>query len=175
MKKNKTQVKELPETKELVVKGGSFLENQLGVFTKKTFKKNQELFLVKGPINSKPSIYSFSLDLNQHIEPKNEKGDFDFGHYTNHSCNPNTIIKIASDNNKIPYIKVIARRNIKLNEELTFDYASLEYATVANSICKCCAKNCRGVIHGFKDLPKNIAKKYEKEGMIPKYLLHIKS
>jgi len=165
----------LPETNELIVKKSDFLKNQLGVFTKKTFKKYQELFLVKGPIKPKPSIYSFSVGLNQHIEPKNNSGDFDFGHYMNHSCNPNAIVKIINKPDKIPYIRVIARKNIKKDEELTFDYASLEYKTVVNSICKCKSINCRGIIRGFKDLPKNIAKKYEKENMIPKYLLKIKA
>ncbi len=164
----------LPETEILIVKKSDCLRDQLGVFTKEAFKKNQILFLVKGPIKSKPSIYSFSINLNKHIEPKIESGDFDFGHYMNHSCNPNAKVKIIDKADKIPYIEVLARRNIKKNEELTFDYASLEYATVANSICKCNAKNCRRTIHGFKDLPKSIVKKYQKEDMISKYLLSIK-
>jgi SET domain-containing protein len=173
--RNKTSAKTLPKTRNLVVKKSSFLEDQLGVFAKKPFKKNKKLFLVKGPINPKPSIYSFSIGLNQHIEPKNDKGDFDFGHYTNHSCDPNTVIRIINKKGTTPYIKVIARKNIKKGEELTFDYASLEYVTLANSICKCHTKNCRGIIHGFKELPSDIAKKYEKEGMIPQYLLDIKN
>ncbi len=164
----------LPETDEFIVKKSGFLENQFGVFTKKAFKKNQRLFFVKGPVKSKPSIYSFSAGLNEHIEPQNEDGDFDFGHYTNHSCNPNTIVKIVRSSN-VPYIKIIARKNIKKGEELTFDYASLEYDTVAHSVCRCNAKNCRGIMHGFKDLPKKVSKKYESEGMIPKYLLKMRT
>lgn len=162
------------ETEELVVKNTGSLEGQFGVFTKKSFKKNQEIFLIKGPIKNKPSIYSFSVDLNRHIEPLKENGDFDFGHYLNHSCNPNTIIRVIDENNQIPYLKVIARRNIKKSEELNFDYATLEYSTVTNSSCKCNEKNCRGTIHGFKDLPENLVEEYKKENMIPKYLLDIK-
>jgi len=171
MKSNHTT---LLKTNKLVVKKNGFLKNQLGVFTKKTFKKNQELFFVKGPIKSKPSIYSFSLNLDEHIEPKKINGNFDFGHYINHSCNPNAIVKVINRHNKTPYIKVIARKNIKKDEELTLDYASFEYVTVTNSICKCNAKNCRGIIYGFRDLPENIARKYKKDDMISKYLLNIK-
>lgn len=174
MKKNKISTAVFPETNELIVKKGDVFGNQLGVFTKKIFKKNQKIFLVKGQIKSKPSIYSFSISLYKHIEPRKENGIFDFGHYMNHSCNPNTIVRIIHKPKKIPYIKVIARKNIKKDEELTFDYATLEYATVANSMCKCNAKNCRGIIHGFRDLPESIARKYKNEGIVSKYLLEIK-
>jgi SET domain-containing protein len=162
------------ETNELIVKENNLPENQFGVFAKKDFKKDEQLFLVKGPIVPKPSIYSLSADLNEHIEPIKENGDFDFGHYFNHSCNPNTIVTISREQNSIPYIKVTARKDIKKGEELTFDYATLEYVTVTNSICKCNSENCRGVICGFRDLPEDVAKKYQQEGMIAQYLLDIK-
>ena len=174
-KKNTASVFPLPETTGIIVKKSGFLKGQLGIFAKMPFKKNQRLFLVKGLVRSKPSVYSFSAGLHEHIEPRKKTGDFDLGHYMNHSCNPNTILKIIRGRSKIPSIKVIARKNIRKNEELTFDYASLEYATVASSICKCHTKNCRKTIHGFRDLPEQIVKKYQREGMIPKYLLELKN
>ncbi len=164
----------LPETEKIVVKNSTFLENQLGVFVKKSFRKNQILFTVTGPIQSERTKYSFAINLSQHIEPQRNDGTSDFGHYLNHSCNPNTIIRIVCLNVSTPYIEVIARRDIKTGEELTFDYASLEYeVTVANSICKCNTTECRGIIHGFKNLPNHIIEKYEQENLIPDYLLQI--
>lgn len=158
-------------TNELFVKKNNILENQFGVFAKKDFKKNEEIFLIKGPIKPKPSLYSFSAGLNEHIEPMKENGALDFGHYLNHSCNPNILVIISREQNNTPYIKVVARRDIKKDEELVFDYATLEYITVTNSICKCNSENCRGIICGFRDLPEDIAKKYQEEGMIAQYLL----
>ena len=68
----------------------------------------------------------------------------------------------------------MARQNIKTGEELTFDYASLEYeVTIANSVCKCNTSRCRGKIYGFKDLPDNIIEEYKKEDLIQNYLLQI--
>ncbi len=163
----------LPETNTLVVRNSNFLKNQLGVVTKKDFKKGELLFLVTGPIQKKRTKYSFAIDLDRNIEPVRNDGQSDFGHYLNHSCDPNTVIKIV-ENHKRPYIRVVARQKITKGEELTFDYASLEYdVTAKNIICRCGNKVCRGSIHGFKDLPKIIVEKYKKEGLIPNYLLNI--
>ena len=161
------------ETNELIVKENSLLSGQFGVFSKKPFPKGQKLFLVKGPIKSKPSIYTLSAGLDKHVDPRKEDGSLDFGHYLNHSCDPNAVVKVVSGKNRNPYIKLLARRNIKKGEELTFDYASLEYSTVINCACKCSAKKCRGVVYGFKDLPESVVQKYKKEGMIAKHLLDL--
>lgn len=171
-KKRKAPGVSLPETKKLAVKDSTFLKKELGVIAKQDFKKGEVLFTVDGPIRSKPTKYSFSVDLDKHIEPQKSNGAFNFGRYLNHSCNPNTIIRVVRNNGRTPYIKVIARKNIKTGEELAFDYASLEYETaVVNHICKCGTVRCRGKIHGFKDLPTHIVKKYRREKIIPDHLL----
>lgn len=160
------------KTSGLSVKKSIFLNHQLGVVAQKSYKKGELLFIVNGPIKSKRSKYSFAIDLNRHIEPRKEKGVYNLGHYVNHSCNPTAVIRIIEKDSNIPYIEVIARRNIKIGEEITFDYATLEYElTLINSICKCDALICRGTVQGFKDLPNNIIKKYKKEGIIADYLL----
>jgi len=150
-----------------------FLPGQLGVFSRNDFKKNHVVFSIRGPILSRPTKYSFSLDLNRHIDPVKENGDFDIGHYLNHSCDPNTFMRIIDDN-EYSRIDVIARQDIDVNKELTFDYASLEYDTVTQEACRCGALECRKAIHGFKYLPKNVFEKYKAEGMIPNYLLQMK-
>lgn len=175
MSKTKSKKTILPETGKVIVKDSKLLKNQLGVIAKKNFRKSDLLFVVKGPVKSKPTKYSFSIGLNKHIEPKRNNGSSDIGHYLNHSCNPNSIIKIINNGAKTPYIKVLARRNIKAGEELTFDYASLEYDITADKTkCGCKEKNCRKIMHGFKDLSTNIVERYKREGIIPEYLLKIK-
>jgi hypothetical protein len=161
----------LPDDSNLTVARSVALENQFGVITKKEFGKGAVIFSVKGPILSEPTMYSLSAGTNKHIDPLRKDGSFDFGHYLNHSCEPNVIIKIAGSENSVPYIEIVARRDIKAGEELAFDYASSEYDTVSKTSCMCKAAICRGTIHGFKNLPSDIREKYEKEGMIPDYLL----
>ncbi len=165
-----------PKTNGPIVTKSVFLEQELGVVAKQSYKSGELLFTVNGPIKSQRSKYSFAIGLDRHIEPKQEKGSYNLGHFVNHSCDPTTITRIVEKKIGSPYIEVIARRNIKKGEEITFDYASLEYElTLINSICKCNTRQCRGIIQGFKDLPKSVIKKYKKEGVIADYLLGLVS
>lgn len=164
----------LPETESLEVKESTFIKGELGVSTKRDYKKGEILFIVKGPVQPQPTKYSFAASLDQHIEPQREDGISDFGHYLNHSCNPNVVVRPVGAGTSNPHIEIIARRDIEAGQEIAFDYASLEYeVTIANAACECGALECRRVIHGFKDLPPDIAERYKKEGMIPEYLLQI--
>ena len=167
----KTSDMTLLETDSIIVKKSTFLEKQLGVITKREFKKGSVLFSVKGPVLSQSTKYSFSVDLDKHIDPLREDGSFDFGHFLNHSCDPNTIINVINNVVDKAFIEVVARRDIRAGEELTFDYASLEYETVTHIDCRCGTNACRGTVHGFKDLPKHIVEKYKEEGMISDHLL----
>ena len=164
----------LPETDGLIVKGSLFIEGELGVVTKRDYRKGELLFTVKGPIQSQPTKYSFAVALDQHIEPQRADGFSDFGHYLNHSCEPNVIVRPVAANAVAAHIDVIARRAIKAGEEVAFDYASLEYeVTISNARCKCSAPACRKVIHGFKDLPAHVVERYAQERLVPDYLLNI--
>lgn len=160
----------LPEDPTLVVTDSNILENQFGVITKKAFEKGKVIFSVRGPLLSEPTKYSFSVDLDKHIDPLRGDGSFDFGHYLNHSCDPNTIIRIVKNPNS-HHIEIVARWDIGIGEELAFDYASSEFDTVSKTVCLCKTDTCRGVMHGFKDLPKETKEKYQEEGMIPDYLI----
>ena len=161
------------ETDSVVVRDSAVLKNQFGVFAKKKFNKGETIFSVKGPVMKNPTRYSFSLDIDKHIDPIQEDGHFDFGHYLNHSCDPNTFIRIV-DGQTSSYIDIVARRDIVENEELNFDYASLEYDTIAQVACECNTLLCRGKIHGFRDLRQEMKENYENEGMIPAFLLNMK-
>jgi len=157
-----------------VVKESAFLKNQVGVIATRPYKKGEVIFLVEGPITSKRSRYSFAVDLNRHIEPRQGKSRYNLGHYVNHSCDPTAITKIVEKSSSNPYIEVIARTDLKKGEEITFDYATLEYEiTLVNVSCKCKTEKCRGIIHGFKDLPPNTIERYKKEGIIANYLLEM--
>jgi hypothetical protein len=164
----------LPRTAGLSVEPSTFVTGELGVIAKRAYKKGEILFRVEGPVQARPTKYSFAVSLDRHIEPEREDGVSDFGHYLNHSCEPNVIVRPVEKGIAAAHIDVIARGDIRAGEELAFDYASLEYElSIRNAACKCGASKCRKTIHGFKDLPASIKRRYEKEGLIPPYLLQI--
>jgi len=78
---------------------------------------------------------------------------FDPADYMNHSCDPNTWF--------VDDATMVARRDIKTGEEITYDYAMSE--TDENFVlrCKCGASNCREVVRGSDyRLNESVQKKY---------------
>jgi uncharacterized protein len=61
-------------------------------------------------------------------------------HYINHSCQPNSYMKILYD-----HILFIALRDIKPGEEITIDYESTLHSNKKR--CTCGAPSCRGIIN----------------------------
>lgn len=161
------------ETDRFIIAKSTFVDQELGVIAKKNIPAGEVLFVVSGPILNAPTKYSFAVGVNEHIEPTTADNKTNFGHYMNHSCDPTAFVQLVREENQDPVIKVIARRDIVVGDELTFDYASLEYEVTCNGkICKCNASVCRGKICGFKDLSQDIIEKYKKEGMLPDHLLN---
>lgn len=69
--------------------------------------------------------------------------------YINHSCEPNTYVKTIDG-----IRRVIAMRDTKTGEEITYDYAINGYYD-SEEVCRCGSKNCRGTISpNFFRLPK---------------------
>ncbi|TDV44192.1 SET domain-containing protein [Actinophytocola oryzae] len=66
--------------------------------------------------------------------------------YINHSCDPNTGIQ---DNNHNGF-DFVALRDIAPTEEITWDYETSEYVSIAVAHCLCGAATCRTTIHGFQ-------------------------
>lgn len=83
----------------------------------------------------------------------------------NHSCSPNSGIKIHGKK-----AILIAIRNIKKNEEITCDYSTITNDNWKMK-CRCESKNCRKVIKKFKTLPKRLQNKYIKLGIVGNYIL----
>ncbi len=132
------------------------------IFTNKNIKKGEIVFTIKGRIVDKSTIYTIPIAKDKYID------DEKLGKYLCHSCNPNCGIKDKT--------KVIAMKDIKKGEEITIDYAMIVYnygdeMTEENKICKCKEINCRGKLGAYRELPKNLKKKYK--GFISEYLLKI--
>ena len=138
-----------------------------GLFAIKDIKKGEVVFIIKGKeinflIDSKKSARAAGLNWvgvgkNRWVDPINHCV------YFNHSCNPNTAIKGT--------VTVVATRNIKKDEEVTFDYSLNESDIFWSIKCNCGSHNCRRIIKSIQFLPKKSYNKYLKN--IPAYYRYI--
>ena len=106
-----------------------------GVFTTERILHNEVVFTFIGKISSTQDKHSLQVSPSFHLHTCG------VCKYTNHSCKPNCIVKNSVD--------LVAIRNIKHDEEITFDYSTTE--AHLNMKCLCGSKNCRKIIKGYDD------------------------
>jgi len=86
----------------------------------------------------------------------------------NHSCGPNCGISV-NDTGAHDYISI---KDIRVNEEITFDYAMRNYSIdYFPAKCMCGSVECRGRVTGWQSL--SIEKKQEYEKFAAPYLLEL--
>jgi len=86
-------------------------------------------------------------------------------YFFNHSCEPNAGINGT--------VSMVAIKNIKAGEEITFDYSATVGINVDNWQMKCFCKspNCRKVIGNILTIPYTQLKKYRKANGLQDYIL----
>ncbi|MBI3027164.1 SET domain-containing protein-lysine N-methyltransferase [Candidatus Woesearchaeota archaeon] len=145
-------------------------KNGKTVFAAKDFRKSELLAEFRGkilryeqfpPHYSKFEDHCVQIDKKAYLGPSGGLDD-----YFNHSCNPNSGLKIKGKKAVLTAIK-----NIRQGEEITWDYSTTMDEDSWKMVCNCGSKNCRKVIGDFKYLPQNIKNKYIRLGIVPKYLL----
>jgi SET domain-containing protein len=120
----------------------------LGIFAKKEIKKNEIIFKFEGKIvyqdyTNISMPYALQLDFNKYLLPE---GNYK---YINHSCSPNSYVKLIDDE-----LYLIACKNIEKDEEITYNYNTSEFDMGVDAFeCLCKSPNCYKVIKGFKYLP----------------------
>jgi uncharacterized protein len=72
--------------------------------------------------------------------------------YGNHSCDPNLWMVGA--------VTEVARKHIARDEELTVDYAVMSDDPEWRRVCRCGAKNCRGVVTGLDWRRRELQERY---------------
>ena len=121
-----------------------------GLVAAKNIKKNQKIINYKGKIITKKeteknpkydndkAIYLFNLNSRYDLD-----GDFEYNtaRLINHSCNPNC--EVAGKGLKL---WIFALRDIKKNEELSYDYGFGDDKDYKDYVCRCGSKNCCGYI-----------------------------
>ncbi len=81
--------------------------------------------------------------------------------FTNHSCDPNTGIRLGPRS-----ATVVTLRAIAAHEELTYDYSTYLNNPYERMQCLCGAANCRGVIGSFSTLPTELQLRYRGLGIV---------
>ncbi|MFK0729621.1 MAG: SET domain-containing methyltransferase [Gloeotrichia echinulata IR180] len=112
-----------------------------GVFATKKFTPG-ETVVVGIPVAEVPerTVYSFQMDFNFHIN-LNEPAVV-----INHSCDPNTGVR----NNQFGGYDFVALGDIEPGEEISWDYETTEYESIAVCRCLCGSPSCREKTLGFK-------------------------
>ncbi|KAK4048419.1 histone methyltransferase set2 [Microbotryomycetes sp. JL201] len=88
-------------------------------------------------------FYFMALDRDVFIDATKKGGK---GRFLNHSCNPNCVVAKWTIGKKM-HMGIFAKRDIKQNEELTFNYNVDRYGHEAQE-CYCGEPNCVGYIGG---------------------------
>jgi len=139
----------------------------LGVFAGRDFRKGEVVVHATGKVIPFQTEYSIQIDWDRHLNVDSPVRQM------NHSCDPNLGVK--TNVNGFP--RFVALRDIKQEEELTWDYAMTEYTHYKRDnpesefdlSCHCGAPNCRGKLGYYSELPEEIKQKYA--GFVSDYLL----
>ena len=135
-----------------------------GLFATRNIRKGDHILTMSGPIISqeqvdikpdKEQVNALQIDEERYIDLQEP------GVLGNHSCNPNAGLQEDT--------KLIAIKDIALDEEITYDYSS----TVDGGWtmpCACGEKECRKKVKDFKLLPKEVQNNYLETGIVQKYI-----
>lgn len=148
-----------------------------GIFATSHFESNQVILKFNNSkLVEKNQLLEYSKNLNM-IEIINDYLQIseklyldlsgDITRFIQHSCNPNTTVKIVS---RTPFL--ISNRSIKPNEELTFDFCTTSDEDIESwqMDCHCGSWNCRKKISGFNTLSEKEKEKVLNQSIIPKYI-----
>jgi len=111
-----------------------------------------------GTISAEPTYLTVQIDVGKHITLQPE-----FLQYINHSCDPNVFFDTT-------LMKVVALREIKEGEEMTFFYPSTEWKMTQTFECYCGSATCLGNIRGAAFLTDEQWKQYRLTDFIQQQL-----
>ena len=124
--------------------------NNLGLFAKSDIKRGEKVIEYKGRkfthkqveeddrFDNSKAIYLFTLNERYVLDGDTKTNT---AKYINHSCNPNCEVDIINGK-----IWIIAIKDIKKGDELSYDYGFGYDADFRQFPCKCGSKNCCGYI-----------------------------
>jgi hypothetical protein len=161
---------DVPEVRMAIRKTTSHIDRE-GIFTDSRIEVGTLVHTMSGEQISMPTLgwRWFSGKFRSIDDPL----ELDFFHFLildsfslsfNHSCDPNCGFRNLLDLHAI--------RTIEAGEELTFDYSlnarGIYFWWRMSCLCKCGAKNCRGLVSTIATLPDSAYDRYLSMGVIPK-------
>lgn len=155
------------QNKKNVLVGKSSKSYGFTYFAKKDLKKGEIVMSGLGKIiNHQTPHFSVQIGYAKHFLPAKWTG-----RYWNHSCDPNTYIKNRPDG----FPDMVALRNIKKGEEITYGYWMTEFAWIKDAEerrikCKCRTKKCKNKILSFSGLSTKDREMLKKNKLCSKYL-----
>jgi uncharacterized protein len=146
----------------------------LGIFAARPFRQDEVIMIdVDGDYYDQVLSYRELLDHGHDIGYTLQVGRDAFklptgsiDDFTNHSCEPNTGIRLITKGTII-----IALRDIVSHEELTYDYSTYLNNPYETLPCLCGAARCRGMIGNFTTLPPGLQRKYLALGVVGAFAL----
>ncbi|KAF8847839.1 SET domain-containing protein, partial [Acephala macrosclerotiorum] len=91
--------------------------------------------------------YRFRIDRRTVIDADGAERKGNESRYINHSCRPNSKVRVCRLNGR-RHLIFYALRNIAVEEEITFDYKfELEIDSSDRIKCRCGTKDCRGFLN----------------------------
>lgn len=116
-------------------------ENKVrSLVARQDFKRGEVIYQIPAEkVSDKPNRFTVQMDRNLHTEVGKLSA-------LNHSCDPNVILDMEK-------MVVVACRDIKAGDELSFFYPSTEWEMAAPFICLCGSPSCIHVVAGARFLP----------------------
>lgn len=140
---------------------GKGMIHKNGLFATKLIRKGELVWELDEPTYSWKEIkgwdeerrkafnwYGFQFGVDRYSLPEGISREM------NHSCNPNTWWGIGSNS-------IVARRDIPIDEEVTYDYSTCDIDLVFKMECHCGSTSCRGKITNLDYLNLKWQKQYE--------------
>lgn len=137
-----------------------------GVFASEKIKKGEEVAAFDGKVYGWRSRawQSNERDVLHHaiqFAEKKWRDSAGIARVINHSCEANCGIK--------DLFRIVAMRDIKPGEEVTWDYEMTEESPWFRMRCRCGTPGCRGHIGNYQNMPPSVRKKYR--GYISDWLI----
>jgi len=160
-----------------------------GVYTRGPIKEGEIVMQIVGPaITWKQLVAIEDEELRERylqVGPDVFYGPAgDYSDKTNHSCDPNCIVKIYEEQNKenivndmqgkqqqgaLPRIFLVARCDIETGAEITYDYCTVQCNQTWEMPCLCGSPICRKVVLNITDLTPATMAQYRASNAVPEY------
>lgn len=124
------------------------VEHGVGLFAARPIEAGATILEIRGTLQGHATRYSIQLDAGLHIEADAALPDHEMRlrhpwRFLNHCCDPNARVEGRT---------LVARRAIRADEQITFDYTTTELDMAEPFACLCGAEGCVGLVRGYAHL-----------------------